>query len=85
MSADDNNYPVVAEGERIKLKTEKMDIDQLYHCIYDNKVFLFFKDDEAMLHCYEVENPAAVKEIAENPSELQSILKRYAHIDKGQP
>jgi hypothetical protein len=85
MSADDNNYPVVAEGECIKLKTEKMDIDQLYHCIYDNKVFLFFKDDEAMLHCYEVENPAAVKEIAENPSELQSILKRYAHIDKGQP
>ena len=78
MSAIDNDYPVAAERDSIKIKTEKMIIDKLYHCIYDNKVFLFYKDDQSMLHCYEVQNPDAVREIAEKPSELHSILKRYA-------
>ncbi len=78
MSAIDNDYPVAAERDSIKIKTEKMIIDKLYHCIYDNKVFLFYKDDQSLLHCYEVQNPDAVREIAEKPYELHSILKRYA-------
>jgi len=76
MTAGDD-YPVVAGQEGIKLKTEKMVIDQLYHCIYDNKVFLFYKDEEGLLHCYEVENLDAVREIAANPSEIEDILKKY--------
>ena len=78
MAAIDNEYPVVAEYDGIKIKTEKMITDKLYHCIYENKVFLFYKDDESLLHCYEVQDPAAVREIAEKPSELHSILERYA-------
>jgi hypothetical protein len=81
MEESDNDYPVLAEGEGIKIKTEKMVIDKLYHCIYDNKVFLFYKDEESLLHCYEVENPEAVKEIAQNPSELYSILRKRASIN----
>jgi len=80
MEEADNDYPVLAESEGIKIKTEKMVIDKLYHCIYDNKVFLFYKDEESLLHCYEVENPEAVKEIAQNPSELDSILRKRASI-----
>ena len=83
MAATDNDYPVVAEHDGIKLKTEKMITDKLYHCNYDNKVFLFYKDDQSLLHCYEVENSDAVREIAEKPSELDSILKRYANINQG--
>jgi hypothetical protein len=83
MAAADNNCPVVAEHDGIKLKTEKMAIDKLYHCIYDNKVFLFYKDDQSLLHCYEVQNTDAVREIAEKPSELDSILARYAEINQG--
>ena len=41
MAGADNDYPVLAESEGIKIKTEKIVIDKLYHCIYDNKVFLF--------------------------------------------
>lgn len=77
MAAGDD-YPVVVNEEGIKLKTDKMVPDQLYHIIHDKKAFLFYKDDEGLLHCYEVENPDAVKEIAENPSQLESILKKYA-------
>ena len=40
MAATDNDYPVVAEHDGIKLKTEKMATDKLYHCNYDNKVFI---------------------------------------------
>lgn len=83
MAAIDKDYPVVAEQDGIKIKTEKMIADELYHCIYDNKVFLFYKDDQSLLHCYEVENPDAVREIAEKPSELDSILKKYANINQG--
>ena len=60
------------------MKTEKMVKDQLYHCIYDGKVFLFYKDEEDLLHCYEVDNPSAVKEIAENPAQIESILQKFA-------
>ena len=81
MEEADNDYPVLAESEGIKIKTEKMVIDKLYHCIYDNKVFLFYKDEESLLHCYEVENPEAVKEITQNPSELYSILRKRASIN----
>jgi len=83
MAAIDDNYPVVAEHDGIKLKTEKMVIDKLYHCIYENKVFLFYKDDQSLLHCYEVQNPEAVKEIVDNPSEIDSILAKYADINQG--
>jgi hypothetical protein len=76
--AADGDYPVAAGPDGIKLKTEKMATDKLYHCIYDNKVFLFYRDEEGLLHCYEVENLDAVREIAANPSELESILKKYA-------
>jgi hypothetical protein len=83
MVARDDEAAVVAEGNGIKIKMEKMITDKLYHCIYDNKVFLFYKDDQSLLHCYEVEHPDAVREIAEKPSELQGILKKYALITQG--
>lgn len=85
MTAGDD-YPVVAGQDGIKLKTEKMVTDQLYHCIYDGKVFLFYRDEEGLLHCYEVENPNAVREIAANPSEIVSILEKYAQsVDQKEP
>jgi hypothetical protein len=83
MAAIDDDVPVVAEQNGIKIKSEKMITDKLYHCIYDNKIFLFYKDDQSLLHCYEVEHPDAVREIAEKPSELQGILKKYAQITQG--
>ena len=71
-------YPVIVEPDGIKLKPEIMNIDQLYHCIFDDKVFLFYKDEQELLHCYEVEDPTAVKEISSNPSDIENILRRYS-------
>ena len=71
-------YPVAVQPDGIKLKPERMVIDQLYHCIFDNKVFLFYKDEQELLHCYEVEDPSAVKEISSNPSDIENILMKYS-------
>ncbi len=81
VGSESSEYPVVAGSEGIKLNTEKMIPDKLYHCVYDDKVFLFYKDEEGLLNCYEVSNPLAVKEITLNPSQLETILKKYADQD----
>ena len=73
--------PVTVQSDGVKLKPEKMIINQLYHCIFEDKVFLFYKDEEELLHCYEVENDDAVKEISANPSDTEKILKKYSQND----
>lgn len=82
MSGDSGNhgddYPLVTNDGGIKIKTDKMETEKLYHCVYENKVYIFFKDEMELLHCYEVEDPEAVKEIAANPVEIEAILKRLA-------
>ena len=77
-------YPVQAESEGIKLKPEKMEADRLYQCVYEDKIFLFYKDDQELLHCYEVEDPAALKEISENPEAFEEILRKYAGFESNQ-
>jgi len=58
-----------------------MNPDQLYHCVFEERVFLFFKDQDGLLHCYEVNDPLAVEEIRNNPLEVENILKRHSGID----
>ena len=72
------DYPVIVQPDGIKLQPEKMVIDQLYHCLFEDKVFLFYKDEEELLHCYELEDPSAAKEIFDNPSDIENILKKYS-------
>lgn len=71
-------YPVRVEEEGIKLRPELMQVDVIYHCIYDNAVYIFFKDQEELTHCYQVEDPDAVSAIIRNPLNLQDILRKYS-------
>jgi hypothetical protein len=71
-------YPVRVEEEGIKLRPELMQVDVIYHCIYDNAVYIFFKDQEELMHCYQVEDPDAVSAIIRNPLKLQDILRKYS-------
>ena len=75
MSGD---YPIVVNEEGIKIKEEKMETEKLYHCVFDGKVFIFFKDDFGSPNCYEISDPDAVKEVQENPSDIENILKKRA-------
>ena len=56
-----------------------MTIDQLYYCIHEEKVFLFYKDEQELLHCYEVQDTDLVKEITANPNDIDSILQKHSN------
>ena len=76
----DDDYPIVATDDGIIIKTEKLEVDKIYHCIYQNKVFLFFKDEQQLLNCYEVEDAEAVEAIKSNPDSesIKGILEKAA-------
>ena len=73
------DYPVIAESEGVKIKPEKMEIDKLYHCIFNDRVLLFFKDQNDMLNCYEIDEKEIINSIKQSPSpdEVESILQKF--------
>ena len=73
------DYPVIAESEGVKIKPEKMEIDKLYHCMFNDRVLLFFKDQNDMLNCYEIDEKEIVDSIKQSssPDEVESILQKF--------
>ncbi len=43
------DYPIVVEPEGVKIRSEKMEVDKLYYCIYHEKILLFYKEKNAQL------------------------------------
>lgn len=72
------DYPIIVEKDGIKIKPEEMTVDKMYHCIYDRKIYIFYKDEENLTHCYEVEDPLVVQEIINNPDNLEDILLKHS-------
>jgi len=71
-------YPVIVEKDGIKIDPEKMNVDKMYYCIYDNKVYIFYKDEENLTHCYEVDDQTVVQEVVKNPNNLEDILLKHS-------
>ena len=71
-------YPVIGEKDGIKIKPENMIVDKMYYCIYDNKIYIFYKDEENLTHCYQVDDPLVVQEIINNPDKLEDILLKHS-------
>jgi hypothetical protein len=76
--------PILPNEEGIVLKLEKMQVEELYHCIYDGIVYLFYKDSQNFLHCYEIGNKQVVSEIEKHPDDLKDIIKKYSIDIKSQ-
>ena len=79
MSKSIVEYPVTAEPEGVKIKPEKMVTDKLYYCIYKDKVLLFYKDDQDLLNCYEIEEKELVDSIKQSSSldVIETILQKF--------
>lgn len=73
------SYPLTSEKDGIKMKPELMEIDKLYHCIFQDKVMLVFKDNMEMLHCYEIEEKELVDKVktCSNPDDVEKIFEDY--------
>lgn len=72
------DYPVTAESEGVKINPEKMEVDKLYHCVFKDKVLLFFKDQNDMLNCYEIDEKELVDSIKQSSSsDVEKILQKF--------
>jgi len=72
------NYPVTVGPEGIKIQPENMMVDKLYYCIFEGKIMLFFKDQNDLLNCYEIEEKEIVDEVKQSSSEdIENILQKY--------
>ncbi len=70
------NYPVEIDSEnKIKLKPKLMIKEKLYPFIHGELVFLFFKDDNELIHCYEILNKEVKDNILKNPDKIIDILE----------
>ena len=72
------SYPLSAEKYVIKMKPEIMKSETLYHCIFQNKVMLVYKDHNEILNCYEIEDEEIVTRVRESKNnEIEKILEEY--------
>ena len=72
------DYPIVVEPEGVKIRSEKMEVDKLYYCIYQEKILLFYKEQNEMLNCYEIAEKDVVDEVKQSQTEdIEKILQRY--------
>lgn len=74
------DYPIIVKEDGIVVKPKMMKNDEIYHCIYRDKLYLFFKDEQELLNCYEVEDKEAMEAIKANPDSdsIKNILAEYA-------
>ena len=71
-------YPISAEKDGVKIKPELMDTEKLYHCIFNGKVVLLFKDQNEILNCYEIEDEQIVSKVKSSKEEdIEEILEEY--------
>ena len=68
----------MVESEGVKIKAEKMEIDKLYYCVYQEKILLFYKEKNEMLNCYEITEKDVIEEVKQAQSEdIENVLQKY--------
>jgi len=73
------SYPIISEKDGIKIKPELMETEKLYHCVFQEKVMLVYKDNMEVLHCYEIEEKELVETVksCSNPDDIEKIFEEY--------
>ena len=71
--------PITAGDNGIKIKPELMEKEKLYHCIFQDKVLLVYKDSQDILNCYEIEEKELVEKVKQNSDNdsLEKIFDEY--------
>ena len=72
------SYPLSSEKDGIKIQPDKMQPETLYHCMFQNKVMLVYKDQNEILNCYEIEEEEIVLKVKESKNDdIEKILEGY--------
>lgn len=71
--------PLSVGPDGIKIKPELMEREKLYHCLFDEKILLVYKDSQDVLNCYEVEEKELVENVKtiSNSDEIEKIFQDY--------
>ncbi len=71
--------PITTHDNGIKIKPELMEKEKLYHCIFQDKVLLVYKDSQDVLNCYEIEEKELVEKVKQNSDNdsLEKIFEEY--------
>jgi len=71
--------PITASDDGIKIKPELMEKEKLYHCIFQDKVLLIYKDSQDILNCYEIEEKELIEKVKQNSDNdnLEKIFEEY--------
>jgi hypothetical protein len=71
-------YPLSSEKDGIKIQPDKMQPETLYHCVFNNKVMLVYKDHNEILNCYEIDDNEIVSKVKEASGiNIEKILEEY--------
>lgn len=68
---------LVDEENKIKIKPDLMVIEKIYPILIENSVFLFYKDENEMINCYEVVDKEIVQLALKNPEKIIDILEEH--------
>ena len=72
------SYPLSSGKDGIKIQPDKMEPEILYHCIYQNKIMLVYKDHNEILNCYEIDDNEIVSRVkTSNKENIEKILEEY--------
>ena len=72
------SYPLSVEKDGIKIKPEQMKPETIYHCIFQNKIIIVYKDNGKILNCYEIEEEEIVSKVKiSNKEDIEKILEEY--------
>lgn len=68
----------MVESDGVKIRSEKMETDKLYYCLYKEKILLFYKEKNDMLNCYEITEKDVINAVKQSQSDdIENILQRY--------
>ena len=72
------SYPLLSEKDGIKIQPDKMQPETLYHCVFQNKIMLVYKDKSEILNCYEIDDNEIVSKVKEaSNTDIEKILEEY--------
>ena len=73
------DYPLSSGEGGINIKPEKMEKEKLYHCIFNDKLILVFKDSQDVLNCYEVEEESLIERVknSNDDNEVEKVFEDY--------
>jgi hypothetical protein len=75
------NYPVETDKEnKIKIKPDLMIKEKLYPFIFENSIYLFFKDENEIINCYEMLDKEVKDNMLKNPDRIIEILEEIHNL-----